>query len=128
MQERWSLIAGRLPGRTDNEVKNFWNTHLNNKRSCRSKKKHVKSKESNNTHSLQGKIQEYPAETVSNNQEMATKTVLDSWIEEMQDFNCSLLSPNMPFLEDEPFIPILDDIVLLEAFTRNEIQHSFRNG
>ncbi|XP_039006619.1 transcription factor MYB82-like [Hibiscus syriacus] len=30
---RWSLIAGRLPGRTDNEVKNYWNTHLN-KKSC----------------------------------------------------------------------------------------------
>ncbi|WCJ25243.1 MYB-like transcription factor 4 [Euphorbia peplus] len=25
---RWTLISGRLPGRTANDIKNYWNTHL----------------------------------------------------------------------------------------------------
>ncbi|GLJ17277.1 hypothetical protein SUGI_0299800 [Cryptomeria japonica] len=28
---RWSLIAARVPGRTDNDVKNFWNIHVSKK-------------------------------------------------------------------------------------------------
>ncbi|CAO2187359.1 unnamed protein product [Urochloa humidicola] len=28
---KWSSIASKLPGRTDNEIKNYWNTHLRKK-------------------------------------------------------------------------------------------------
>ncbi|XP_024026656.1 transcription factor MYB113-like [Morus notabilis] len=28
---RWAMIAGRIPGRTANDVKNYWNTHLRKK-------------------------------------------------------------------------------------------------
>ncbi|XP_027358837.1 transcription factor MYB90-like [Abrus precatorius] len=36
---RWSLIAGRLPGRTPNDVKNYWNTYIRKKVSADQKMK-----------------------------------------------------------------------------------------
>ncbi|KAH7528472.1 hypothetical protein FEM48_Zijuj05G0075800 [Ziziphus jujuba var. spinosa] len=39
---RWSLIAGRVPGRTDNQVKNHWNTHLSKKLGVKKEKSKTK--------------------------------------------------------------------------------------
>ncbi|KAG2679657.1 hypothetical protein I3843_11G061100 [Carya illinoinensis] len=37
---KWSKIASYLPGRTDNEIKNVWNTHLKKKMACKDANSH----------------------------------------------------------------------------------------
>nr|AVD68967.1 MybA [Muscari armeniacum] len=36
---RWSLIAGRIPGRTANDIKNYWNSHFRKKPDAHHEKK-----------------------------------------------------------------------------------------
>ncbi|WJX57489.1 hypothetical protein P8452_43044 [Trifolium repens] len=48
---RWSLIAGRLPGRTSNDVKNYWNAHLI-KKVVSKKEEEKKHKETMKTHEV----------------------------------------------------------------------------
>ncbi|AES99304.1 myb-like DNA-binding domain protein [Medicago truncatula] len=50
---RWSLIAARLPGRTANDVKNYWHTNLRKKLALeKEKKEKEKHKETMKTHEV----------------------------------------------------------------------------
>ncbi|KAA8522998.1 hypothetical protein F0562_009421 [Nyssa sinensis] len=124
---RWSLIAGRLPGRTDNEVKNYWNTHLN-KKSSRSKTKtdtmkDEKRRQSPNSKPLSsGSLENTSGEFDGKKEEEKTQ-LTNPWIEETKSFNCDIRSPvlfpanDAPFFyDDDPFIPIWDSFMLFEEY------------
>ncbi|KAK9926889.1 hypothetical protein M0R45_024097 [Rubus argutus] len=63
---RWSLIAGRVPGRTDNQVKNHWNSHLSKKLGVINNFKGVK-------HKAKCRSRSSPSTTTSSDQQLNLK-------------------------------------------------------
>ncbi|KAH9761695.1 transcription factor MYB82 [Citrus sinensis] len=126
---RWSLIAGRLPGRTDNEVKNYWNTHLNKK--CRFGKRKATAVDMG-THNINGgDCRENNDDGGSNSKLPAPPMCRNSlnasqgFEEERNDYDantmCADSSNNSTFVfDDEPFIAYLDSFLVFETFECNQ--------
>ncbi|WCJ38354.1 myb domain protein 14 [Euphorbia peplus] len=80
---RWSAIAARLPGRTDNEIKNVWHTHL--------KKKLLKK-----NHLINQEIKTHSSDDISRPQELETETQSKLINLEDSDHSIELSRPNSP--------------------------------
>ncbi|CAK9145381.1 unnamed protein product [Ilex paraguariensis] len=136
---RWSLIAGRLPGRTDNEVKNYWNTHLNKKCPRGERTRRIDPNNNRNKTPLP-RSEPIHSENKKNSsnggltkeEDNGSTTVSHSWIEDMKSFFSDIKSPlpmySEPFFyNDEILMPMMDNYVLFEAFGTNEDQ-TFQEG
>ncbi|XP_023536786.1 transcription factor WER-like [Cucurbita pepo subsp. pepo] len=151
---RWSLIAGRLPGRTDNEVKNYWNTHLNknglqDKRKVNESSSCKKKDEDDGNNKKQKKVinqTSYPqpqmcsdnwakqAHDIQRRNQEENREVTDLW--NMDDITSSHYNINCPMVpannatfnfDDEPYFNHLDPFFLIEAFGCSSVDASLEN-
>lgn len=90
----WSLIAGRLPGRTDNEVKNYWNSHL--------RRKLMNMGVDPNNHRLSGKFPSLHNHRHHQNQTMSGTSITSSGLKHNINNNVIVSKKKDNDLNDEP--------------------------
>ncbi|KAM0935385.1 putative transcription factor MYB-HB-like family [Dioscorea sansibarensis] len=90
---KWSKIASCLPGRTDNEIKNVWNTHLK-KRASRKEDKSSSSSSSEQSRVKSGNVKPDNQSSESRNGDSQEKIEIEIELEPSVDMSCMLINDN----------------------------------
>nr|KAJ0217721.1 hypothetical protein LSAT_V11C300133060 [Lactuca sativa] len=130
----WSLIAGRIPGRTANDVKNYWNTHLRSNSKQKKESKDNKSLQDTmvttikpQPHTFSKTLKQYMADNpqiVAHNGSNILRSSKDGVNNNLNMSLGSILSPNVL---DNTINEYLDDLLFddRENEMNNQIGWSF---
>ncbi|GKU85746.1 hypothetical protein SLEP1_g372 [Rubroshorea leprosula] len=126
---RWSTIASRLPGRTDNEIKNVWHTHL------KKKLKNYQAKQPETKHNpdeiISGKEAESPklSTSISNLSPESPQQSSSDIYSSITDASSSIAASeenNMDFIESLEYFPEIDDSFWTEALSSSQENSSLQ--
>nr|XP_010932017.2 transcription factor MYB113-like [Elaeis guineensis] len=114
---RWSLIAGRLPGRTANDVKNYWNSHLSKKHDVRDHKERSK----HDDKVLKPRPQTIPRTWIWSRDHLSSASEIQQEESEMQEIPSS--SKNHKTWVDAQIIgvPNVENVITKEMQTDNRV-------
>ncbi|KAJ6406444.1 hypothetical protein OIU84_010043 [Salix udensis] len=121
MGSRWSLIAAQLPGRTDNDVKNYWNTKLKKKILVGKISLSIKNSSTNAPPASVTNIPTIPCSTISPILYIP-KAETESTVTFSDHYSLTQSSGAFPTLSDAGYEPVISSTT--QNWSQNHFQYS----